>query len=83
LENYYRQQIRDRSESLLVQELEDKIETAIQSLPEACKRVFILSRKKNLKNKEIADLLEIDIKTVEKHITKALTVLRANLKEYL
>ena len=44
-----------------------------------CKKVFLLSRKNNLKNKEIAELLNISEKTVEKHITKALTEIRTHL----
>lgn len=83
LEQYYRQQIQDKCESLLAKELENQIAEIIQSLPEACKKVFILSRKNHLKNKEIAEILEIDIKTVEKHITKALLILRKRLENYL
>ena len=83
LEQYYQQQIQDKCESLLAKELEDQIAEIIQTLPDACKKVFILSRKKHLKNMEIAEILEIDIKTVEKHITKALLTLRKGLKNYL
>jgi RNA polymerase sigma-70 factor (family 1) len=57
------------------------IKAAIDDLPDQCKRVFILSRKLGLKNKEIADFLNISVKVVEKHISKALLILRQALKE--
>ena len=64
-------------------ELKDKIDEAIEQLPDHCKRVFCLSRFDGLKNSEIAIQLEISEKTVEAHITKALKILRVELKQYL
>jgi RNA polymerase sigma-70 factor, ECF subfamily len=64
-------------------ELEMKIDHVIESLPEQCRNVFELSRLKGLKNREIADQLKISIKVVEKHISKALLILRQHLVEYL
>ena len=64
-------------------ELEVKIDTSIESLPPQCRNVFEMSRLKGLKNREIADELNISIKVVEKHISKALIILRENLVEYL
>lgn len=69
--------------SLIEQELEEKINQVIESLPEKCREVFKLSRFENLKNKEIAEKLDISVKAVEKHISKALTILRCNLADYL
>lgn len=68
--------------SLLETELEEKIQAAVNLLPEKCRQVFILSRKENLQNKEIAKKLGISVKAVEKHITKALAFLRKELKDY-
>uniref|UniRef100_UPI0032165AB3 RNA polymerase sigma-70 factor n=1 Tax=uncultured Draconibacterium sp. TaxID=1573823 RepID=UPI0032165AB3 len=64
-------------------ELKQKIEDAIERLPDHCREVFRLSRFSQLKNKEIAERLEISEKTVESHITKALRLLRKDLKPYL
>jgi len=64
-------------------ELELKIDTAIESLPPQCRNVFEMSRFRGLKNREIAEELDISIKVVEKHISKALVTLRENLIEYL
>jgi RNA polymerase sigma-70 factor (ECF subfamily) len=64
-------------------ELKEKIDTAINNLPDHCRVVFELSRFEELKNREIADKLGITQKTVEAHLTKALKILRNDLKEYL
>ena len=50
---------------------------------EQTRRAFILSRFENKSNKEIAEEMEISIKGVEYHISKALKVLRVTLKDYL
>ncbi|GET28845.1 RNA polymerase sigma-70 factor [Prolixibacter sp. SD074] len=64
-------------------ELKEKIETAVSSLPENCRRVFYLSRFEDKSNKEIADELDVTVKTVEAHMTKALKYLRKELQDYL
>ena len=64
-------------------ELKHKIDLAIQNLPEHCRVVFEFSRFENLKNREIAEKLGVTQKTVEAHLTKALKILRNELKDYL
>lgn len=68
---------------LFSKELEYQILKAIEDLPPKCRQIFELSRFKGLKNQEIADHLNISVKTVESHITVALERLRANLSEFL
>jgi RNA polymerase sigma-70 factor (family 1) len=53
----------------------------IQNLPPKCKNIFILSKKEGLTNIEIAEHLEISIKTVETQITKAFSILRSTLED--
>ena len=43
----------------------------------------MMSRFENKKNKEIAEELDISTKAVEKQITKALAIIRAEMKDYL
>lgn len=64
-------------------ELEDRIRQAIEVLPEQCRLIFKLSRFEELKYSEIAEQLDISIKTVENQMGKALKIMREQLKEYL
>lgn len=63
---------------LIEEELKTKIEKTIQSLPDRCREVFILSRIDGLKNKEIAEKLDINIKNVERHLSRAMQTFRKN-----
>lgn len=56
-------------------ELQERILKTIESLPEQCKLVFMLSRFEQLKHAEIGLRLNITSKTVEAHISKALKIL--------
>lgn len=69
--------------SMIEQELEDKLNEVLNSLPVRCRQIFLMSRFENKKNKEIADELDISIKAVEKQITKALATMRIKMKDYL
>lgn len=68
---------------LLSKEIEDVIESAINNLPEDCRRVFKLSRFEGMHNDEIASQLGISINTVRYHIKHALSILRSQLGKYL
>ena len=72
------------SESMMeAMELESKITGIIESLPGRCKEIFKLNRYEELKYKEIAEELNISIKTVEVQMSKALKILRLGLTDYL
>lgn len=58
----------------LYQELESQIQRIVNSLPERCREVFVLSRFHGLKNREIAERLHISLNTVERHIQRALRI---------
>ena len=62
-------------------ELKAEIERVIEQFSAQCKKVFLLSRKSGLKNKEISLALSISEKTVESHISKALKMLRTALEK--
>jgi RNA polymerase sigma-70 factor, ECF subfamily len=68
---------------LIEEELKIKIEKTIQGLPDRCREVFILSRMDGLKNKEIAEQLNINIKNVERHLNRAMQSFRKNFAEQL
>ena len=62
--------------------LSELYEQSLLKLPEKCRQVFVLSRKGH-SLKEIAGKLEISEKTVEAHISKALRILRVEMKDYI
>ncbi len=68
---------------MIEEELKIKIEKTIQGLPDRCREVFILSRMDGLKNKEIAEQLNINIKNVERHLNRAMQSFRKNFTEQL
>jgi RNA polymerase sigma-70 factor (ECF subfamily) len=57
---------------------EENINTILSKIPPRSRQVFVLHRFEEMKYKEIAEFLEISIKTVENHISKALKVLHEN-----
>lgn len=63
-------------------ELADRINKAIQKLPEKCREIFVLCRFEELKYAEIASRLNISVKTVEMQISIALKKLRSELTDY-
>jgi RNA polymerase sigma-70 factor, ECF subfamily len=71
------------SDELLYKEFEVRVREAIERLPPKCKTIYLLSRHEGLKYQQIAETLDISIKTVENQMGIALEKLRADLKEYL
>lgn len=71
------------SQATIAHELEKQIEEAISSLPPQCQTVFRLSRFEGLTYAEIAEQLNISVKTIENHMGKALKIMREQLKDYL
>jgi len=69
--------------AFLQTELEERIKSAIDGLPPRCRAIFQLSRYEELTYKEIADQLDISVKTVENQMGKALKLLREQLRSYL
>ncbi|MDA3890880.1 MAG: RNA polymerase sigma-70 factor [Salinivirgaceae bacterium] len=62
-------------------ELEQILESALNKLPNKCKEIFLLKRFAELSNKEIADKLDISVKTVENQMTIALKRIREYVKK--
>jgi len=69
--------------TIIASELETKIHQAMDHLPEQCRLIFKLSRFEELKYAEIAQHLNISVKTVENQMGKALRIMRDQLKDYL
>lgn len=71
------------AQGLIADELSERLQAAIQRLPEQCRLIFMMSRFEEMKYQEIADQLGLSIKTVENQIGKALRILRTELADYL
>lgn len=64
-------------------ELRERIDQAISELPTERQKIFRMSRFEELKYKEIAEKLQISVKTVENQMGKALKHLRESLSELI
>jgi RNA polymerase sigma-70 factor (family 1) len=62
-------------------ELQQKIATVLERLPERCSRIFCMNRFEGLKYSEIAEKLSVSVKTVEANMGKALKEFRKALTE--
>ncbi len=62
--------------------LEEVVKKNIEKLPERRRKIFKMSRFEELKNHEIAEKLDVSIKTVEAQMTQAIRFLRDKLKDY-
>lgn len=51
----------------------------IENLPSKCKEIFLMNKKEGLTHTEISEYLNISIKTVEGHITRAFKILTEKL----
>jgi len=69
-------EVNNEIEENVFEERLKKINAAIEGLPPKCRHAFELSRFEKLKYKEIASVMEISPKTVEIHISKALSILK-------
>jgi RNA polymerase sigma-70 factor (ECF subfamily) len=71
------------NDELNEKELRHRIALAMEKLPPECRKVFRLSRFEELSYKEIAEFLDISVKTVENQMGKALRIMRVELSDYL
>ena len=62
--------------------LQEYINGIVEEMPEKCRLVFKYSRDMGLKNTEIAEKIKISEKGVEANLTRALKILRNELKDY-
>ncbi|WP_026993929.1 RNA polymerase sigma-70 factor [Flectobacillus major] len=75
-------QLSDLPEQIMqYEELYTQIDTIVASLPKQCQKVFLMNRFEGKKSREIAEDLQISVRTVETHIQKALNTLKSGLKD--
>lgn len=73
----------DTENYVLFSELQDKLAVALEVIPDTYREAFQMNRFEGLKYKEIAEKLQVSERTVEVRISKAISMLRNHLKEYL
>ena len=78
----YSLQLLDDSQ-MSIDEVEKKIHQAISTLPERCREIFVMSKLKGMKYREIAESLGISQNTVEGQMAIALKKLREELRHCL
>ena len=64
-------------------EAEQRINRALDDLPDKCREIFLMNRFDGLKYREIAEKLDISIKTVETQMSRALKTLRERLSDMI
>ncbi|MDR7212247.1 RNA polymerase sigma-70 factor [Flavobacterium piscis] len=75
------QQVVETTDESSIEQMLTIINREIQNLPPKCQQIFILSKKEGLTNIEIAEYLNVSIKTVEAQISKAFKILKEKLKD--
>lgn len=73
----------EETDHLRQEEIRNEIERALAKLPEKCRQVFEYSRFDELKYREIAEKMDISVKTVEAQMSKALRILAKELKDLI
>lgn len=73
----------DTDNYMLRSELEGQIKKALLLIPDDYKEAFQMNRDEGLKYQEIAEKLNVSVRTIEVRISKALHLLREQLKDYL
>lgn len=66
---------------LEMQEFDQKLQDSLAKIPDGAREVFLMNRIDGLKYREIAEMLGLSMKAVEKRMSRALTVLRDQIKE--
>lgn len=80
--NYVFELTTNDEEKLYAVFLQEFINGVVREMPEQCRIIFQYSRNEGLKNKEIAQKINISEKGVENTLTRALKILRVQLKNY-
>jgi RNA polymerase sigma-70 factor (ECF subfamily) len=73
----------DGGEPVTKEGFTEAVQDAIEDLPDKTRNIYKLSRKEGFTYREISGILDISVKTVEAHMSKALRILRERVAPYL
>ncbi|HOY32403.1 MAG TPA: RNA polymerase sigma-70 factor [Bacteroidales bacterium] len=82
-EHLFTESYAETSDFVVADEISRAIDTAVAELPEKCREIFIMNRFGQMKYQEIANKLQISIKTVEAQMSKALQHMRIRLHDFI
>ncbi|MBK7710824.1 MAG: RNA polymerase sigma-70 factor [Bacteroidales bacterium] len=68
--------------NIFSEEVEKDLESAINDLPDQCRKIFILSRMDNLTYGEISELLKVSRSTVKTQMSRAMSRILKQMKKY-
>lgn len=72
-----------QTDLLTDEEFSKRLKSAIDTLPDRCRKAFLLSRQSGLSNRQIAEEMNVSVKAVERNMTRALTYLRDVFRDIL
>lgn len=74
-------QFENADETLLLKQLEQKIQEAVNNLPQRQKQIYTMARIEGLKQEEIANQLSLSISTIQNHMTEALKNIKKQIEK--
>lgn len=69
--------------AIFCKDIEEIVQKAVEQIPLPARKIFYMSRYEHLSAQEIAEKLNISVKTVHYHIARALDFLRTKLSDYI
>lgn len=75
--------IRSPEKIILTREFLDVLNRAVNDLPSKCRLVYAMVKDDGMKYQEVAEILDISVKTVEMHVGKALRRIKIAFEHYL
>jgi len=73
----------DPEKLILTAEFIEVLNKAIQDLPSKCRLIYSMVKDDNMKYKEVANTMNISVKTVEVHVGKALKRIKLAFENYI
>jgi len=80
---YYADFCNDTLQKMVYEELEEEVNTVLKSIPSRSREAFVMSKMQGLRRQEIAERMGITTKMVDKHLKKAMDILKKGLKKHL